>query len=99
MGAVIKMVLESAIHLSREAGICRGQPGRAGKRLIAPNAPLALWMGAVIEMVLETAFHWSREAGICCGQLGHAGERHPRSQCAAGALDWGRKKKALCAYG
>jgi hypothetical protein len=33
MGAVIEMVLESAIHLSREAGICRGQLGRAGERL------------------------------------------------------------------
>jgi hypothetical protein len=45
MGAVIRMVRESAIPLSREAGICRGQPGRAGERLIAPNAPLALWIG------------------------------------------------------
>ena len=33
MGAVIEMVLESAIHLSDEAGICRGQLGRAGERL------------------------------------------------------------------
>jgi hypothetical protein len=33
MGVVIEMVLESAIHLSREARICRGQPGRAGERL------------------------------------------------------------------
>jgi len=33
MGAVIEMVPESAIYLSREAGICRGQPGRAGERL------------------------------------------------------------------
>jgi hypothetical protein len=33
MGAVVEMVLTSAIHLSREAGIYRGQPGRAGERL------------------------------------------------------------------
>jgi large subunit ribosomal protein L30 len=50
-------------------------------------------MGAVIKMVLESAIHLSREAGICRGQPGRAGERLTRSQCAAGALDWGRKKK------
>jgi hypothetical protein len=57
------------------------------------HAPLALWMGADIEMVPESAFHLSREAGICRGQPGRAGERLTRSQCAAGALNWGRKKK------
>jgi hypothetical protein len=33
MGAVIKMVLTCGIHLCCEAGIRRGQPGRAGERL------------------------------------------------------------------
>jgi len=65
MGAVIKIVLESAFHLSREAGICRGQPGRAGEWLIAPNAPLALWIGGArnspVGLTAEACFDFAAD--------------------------------------
>jgi hypothetical protein len=51
--------------LSRKAGICRGQLGRAVERLIAPNAPLALWIGGArnspVGLTAEACFDFAAD--------------------------------------
>jgi hypothetical protein len=86
MGAVIDMVPESAFHLSREAGICRGQPGRAGERLNRIECADGALIGMRMRRERVGRYLLSRRCGRADGRSGIE-SAHPAVRDAMEALE------------